>query len=229
MISVIRDPRLRVVALFGALALGVSVERWQTAWGFVALGFVWLAAGGVPGRLFWRRARLVLPLLAFMFVFFPWAYGAEGWEKAGLYAGRLLFAVQTLSLTFHGLPAPAFFQTLLRLKVPSIFVEMALFTLRYIDVFRAEASSMLRGLRSRGYRAASRWFSPATYVVLSKLLGSLLLRAFRRSERVYLGMLSRGYRGVVPVRELPPHAFGDAWKAAWMAGAALALFVWEKV
>jgi len=229
MIAVIRDPRLRVVVLFAALALGVSVDRWQTAGGFIALGFLWLAAGGVPVRFFWRRFRLVLPLFAFMFLFFPWAHGAAGWGEAALYAGRLLFAVQTLTLTFHGLSSALFFQTLLRLKVPSIFVEMALFTLRYIDVFREEAASMLRGLRSRGYRVASRWFSVKTYAVLSKLLGSLLLRAFRRSERVYLGMLSRGYRGVVPIRELPARAPGDVMKAAWMAIAALALFAAEKV
>ncbi|HZG88395.1 energy-coupling factor transporter transmembrane component T [Paenibacillus sp.] len=224
----IRDPRLRIVALFGALALGVSVSRWTTAAAFVGLGVVWLAAGGVPARFFWRRFRLVLPLIGFMLIYFPLAEGSGGWGKAALYAGRLTFAAQTLTLAFHGLTPQTFFQTLLRLKVPSIFVEMALFTLRYVDVFREEALAMRRGLHSRGFRVGSGWFSVRTYAALSKLLGSLLLRVLRRSERVYLGMLSRGYRGRgAEAGDLPASAPGDGWKAAWLAGGAIILFVWD--
>jgi len=227
-IATIHEPRLRVVTLFVVLALGVSVERLETLAALAALGFVWLAAARVSGRLFWRRLRMTLPLVAVLFVFLPWAEGAAGVAKAGMYAGRLLFAVQVLTLMMDRLTPTAFFQTLLRLKLPSIFVSMALFALRYIDVFRLEALGMLKGLRSRG-AATGRFFSIRSYVMLSRLIGSLLLRVFRRSERVYLGMLSRGFRGEVPPCDLPAYRAGDALRAAWMAAAATALFAWESL
>jgi cobalt/nickel transport system permease protein len=229
MISVISYPPLRITTLLVVLGLGVSVERLEALLGLLILAFIWLAAGRVPVRFFWHRLRLILLLIVFMFVFFPWLEGDEGWAKAAMYAMRLIFAVQVLTLLFHEISIPLFLQSLLRLKVPSVFVEMMGFTLRYLDLFRQEAESMLRGFRSRGYRVRSRWFSIRAYFALSKVVGSLLLRVFRRSERVYLGMLSRGYRGVLPRQPIPALRPGDGWRAAWMLLAALGLFTWERL
>ncbi|GGG01202.1 energy-coupling factor transporter transmembrane component T family protein [Paenibacillus abyssi] len=227
---VIQYPPLRIAALLLIIAMGVSVERLDILFFLLILGQWWLVAGGVPVHVFWRRFRLALPFFIFMLLFFPWTQPgsgyAVGFPLALMYCGRLLFSLQMLTLLFHQLPLPVFFGALLRLRVPSIFVEMILFTLRYLDVFRHEASSMLKSLRSRGFRTG-RWFSLKSYITLSHLLASLLLRSFRRSEKVSMGMMSRGYKGIVPVRDLAlPHRL-DGWKAGAMAAAVFGLLLWS--
>ena len=76
---------------------------------------------------------------------------------------------------------------------------------------------------------AASWFSVRNYVVLSKMLGALLIRSFGRSERVYTGMLSRGYRGMVPFREFPKLNRRQMILRAnvWIIPV-LFLFIWDK-
>lgn len=227
---VIHYPPLRIAVVLLIIAMGVSVQRLEILLVLLILGQWWLLAGGVPIRLFWSRFRLAIPYFVFMLLLYPWTHPdtgyAAGLPQALMYCGRLLFSLQMLTLLFHEMPLPLFFGALLRLKVPSIFVEMILFTLRYLHLFRSEASHMTKSIRSRGFRKSS-WFSLQNYAALSRLLGSLMLRSLRRSEKASMGMMSRGYRGIVPIRDFALPNRLDALKAALMTTAVFGMLLWN--
>ena len=78
------------------------------------------------------------------------------------------------------------------LKCPAVFVQMLLFTYRYIFVFIDEMRRMDTAMKARGFiKKADRY----TLKVLGNFVGTLLIRSFERTERIYKAMLSKGYQG----------------------------------
>lgn len=110
------------------------------------------------------------------------------------------------------------------LKVPSVMVSIINITYRYIYVIRDEAIRMKRSVDARGYYG--KWILSAG--VFGKIIGSLFLRSYERSERVYYSMLSRGYNGAVFGRKT-----GGLQTSDWLFlgitltfTSALRIFVW---
>jgi cobalt/nickel transport system permease protein len=235
----IQHPPLRITAVFALIVMGVSMYNLETLIFLLFYGLLLLIVCRVPFSLLKRRLLLSLPFIVFSIVFFtlydkglPVAVGS-GWlsislaglHKALLYSTRLLFTLEVLTLLFHRMTMPQFFQALVILKIPGIFVELILFTLRFIDVIRGEALRMVQALRSRGMKQRA-LFSLKSYTILAQLLGNLLLRSLQRSERIYMGMMSRGYRGVPPQLDLEPARTADwVYSALWIAPV-LALFIY---
>lgn len=221
-------PPLQVLTALFIIMMGVSVKHTEALIILLALGAIWLVICRVPIRKFGRRMRAIIPFLLFSFVCFYFYEGAStyGMERAFIYSSRLIFTVQVLTLLFSYLSVPIFLQSLVKLKLPAIFVELASFTLRFMEVIRDEALRMLQALRSRGMRKRG-WFSLQSYSILSHLLGSLLLRSLHRSERIYHGMMSRGYSGVVSVSDLPAVRASDLIKSfLWLLPVAV-VFIYD--
>lgn len=128
--------------------------------------------------------------------------------KALTYSSRLFFVTMILSIVFYKTSTEHFLKTLSELKIPTIFIELAFFTLRFADVFRGELSNMMLSLRSKGF-TTGKIFSPRVFKILGNLLGCMLVRSMKRAERIHLGMMSRGYGGsivkiektIVPISE----------------------------
>ena len=78
------------------------------------------------------------------------------------------------------------------LKCPTVFVQMLLFTYRYIFVFIEEMRSMDTAMKARGFVKKADSY---TLKVLGNFVGTLLIRSFERTERIYKAMLSKGYQG----------------------------------
>ncbi|HMO58795.1 MAG TPA: cobalt ECF transporter T component CbiQ [Roseiflexaceae bacterium] len=104
-------------------------------------------------------------------------------------------AALTLVATTHFIDL---IQALRALRLPAVLVALLAFAYRYLFVLIEEAQRMLRaravrsavlpGQRSGGgigWRAA----------VVGQMVGTLFLRSYERSERIYVAMLSRGYTG----------------------------------
>ena len=153
----IKHPPLRICVTLLAIIVGVSVQHLTTLFLFIGFGQLWLFICRVPIFLLWQRFKLVLPFIVFSLLFFTLYeqdhYG--GFEKALIYDTRLLFTIQMLTLMFYHMPLSVLFESLARLKIPSIFIELIQFTLRFIGVIRIEAIRMLQALRSRGMRKRS--------------------------------------------------------------------------
>ena len=94
------------------------------------------------------------------------------------------------------------------LRVPRVIVSVVSFMYRYIFVIADEALRLHRAREARSAspdRAAARslfWRAK----VLGGMVGSLFLRSYERSERVYAAMLSRGFDG--HIRSMGTRALG---------------------
>jgi len=88
-----------------------------------------------------------------------------------------------------------------RLRVPRVLASTIFFMYRYLFVIGAEGQRLMRARESRsavsplGYRAGGTIGWRAR--VLGNMVGSLFIRSYERSERIYAAMLARGYDGTV--------------------------------
>jgi cobalt/nickel transport system permease protein len=85
------------------------------------------------------------------------------------------------------------------LKVPRVLVSVVSFMYRYIFIIADEA---LRLHRAREARSASPEGAAGGSLlwrarVLGGMIGSLFLRSYERSERIYAAMISRGFQGEI--------------------------------
>jgi cobalt/nickel transport system permease protein len=191
--------------------------------GFVALMLLWLVLIAVaslarigslrPSRAAFIAAPFLLAAAPLVFVrpeeplgsfaFGPWTFTASG---AGLrifvtVALKSWLSVQIALLLAYTTAFPDLLDGLTRMRLPSILVAIIGLMYRYVAVLTEEASRMLRARASRSAGAsggAIRWRA----AVVGNMVGTLFIRAFERSERVYAAMQARGYNGLV--RTLPP-------------------------
>jgi cobalt/nickel transport system permease protein len=85
------------------------------------------------------------------------------------------------------------------LRVPAILVAVISFMYRYLAVLTDEASRMMRARASRSASADGSGGGSIAWRarVVGAMVGSLFIRAYERSERVYAAMQSRGFDGTL--------------------------------
>lgn len=128
-------------------------------------------------------------------------------------ATLLLAATTHFSDLLHALRA---------LRLPSALVAILSFAYRYLFVLVDEAERLLRARESRaaalpgrrsggslGWRAA----------VVGRMVGTLFLRSYERSERIYVAMLSRGFSG--ELRTLQTRPLSSVEQGVLLVGGAL--------
>ncbi|MBN1829849.1 MAG: cobalt ECF transporter T component CbiQ [Deltaproteobacteria bacterium] len=100
-----------------------------------------------------------------------------------------------------------------KLKMPKVFVSQLLFMHRYIFLTADEASRMVRAHSVRSFRRKGMKIK-----VFGSLCGQLLLRTLDRALRIRHAMVSRGFRGDVPlIRELKAGKGDTAFVFLWTA------------
>jgi len=104
-------------------------------------------------------------------------------------------------------PFPDLLWALDGLRVPGILVSIIAFMYRYLFTLQDEAERLMRARESRSAAVAGRkagghviWRAQ----VAGSMIGNLFLRSYERSERVYVAMLARGYRGRMRLLSPPP-------------------------
>ncbi len=107
-------------------------------------------------------------------------------------------SVQAALLLTLTTPVPDLLWALGRLHVPAALVSIMGFMYRYLFTLSDEAQRLLRARAARSGRlpgskpgGSLRWRAQTA----GGLVGSLFLRSYERSERVYQAMLARGYSG----------------------------------
>jgi cobalt/nickel transport system permease protein len=106
------------------------------------------------------------------------------------------------------------------LKLPPLLVSIIGFMYRYLFVLGDEASRLLRARAARSAAGSegsggSFWWRGR---VTGNMVGSLAIRAFERSERVYDAMVARGFQG--EMKTLAPPVLSDQDRyalTAWVA------------
>jgi cobalt/nickel transport system permease protein len=211
---------------------------------FPAFAVAWLgltAASLVAGLGALRLTRGSWVALPFALVALPLAFTRPGEVVAVLPLGPLeasvtaeglrdvlsillksWLSVQAALLLAYTTPFPALIEALRSLRLPLIMVAIVSFMYRYLAVLGSEAGRMnrARAARSagegRGTGGRLAWRARVT----GSLVGSLFLRSYERSERVYAAMQARGFDGTV--RGLGPAPLSRA-ELASLAGLVLAV------
>ena len=168
-----------------------------------------------------KRASLALPFVLaavplaftvegtriFSFHLGPWtlAASAEGLARFASVALKSWLSVQVAVVLASSTPFPELLQAMRFVGVPRLLVAMFGLMWRYLFVLADEALRLLRARAARSgiqREAAGRKEPRRTGGSLAwrgrvagGLAGSLFLRAFERSDRIYVAMLSRGYDG----------------------------------
>lgn len=188
-IAVVAIPREQfwafgVCALLLALTAGLARIRplWLVKHAAIELPFVVLAVllpfVGTGERVEWLGMSLSIDGL-----YGAWNIAAKG--TLGVVASLLLAGTTGVRDLILGMQ---------RLRTPHIFVQIAMFMFRYLDVIADQARRMRIARLSRCHDPRFLWQVKA----FASGIGSLFIRSFERGERVYLAMVSRGYTGRLP-------------------------------
>ena len=201
------DPRVKVVVTLLFLVTVVSFPPHEVAalLPFFLFPVLSLTLGGIPAGFILRKILVVSPFALMIGIFNPlldtgtvaviagfpvsagWISFVSILLKFVLTTGAALLLVATTSF-------PGICHALRRLGCPSLFVSQLLFLYRYLFVLAEEA---MRITRARDMRTFGKRGSGLTVFV--RLAGVLFLRTVDRAGRIYGAMLSRGFRGDIPV------------------------------
>lgn len=171
-----------------------------------------------------KRASLALPfVLAALPVIFtlegqilarlpigPWTLTIyqPGVERFISIALKSWISVQAAIVLATSTPFPELLSAMRAVRIPRLLVAIFGLMWRYLFVLADETLRMIRARSSRsgesdqpGLNKGGSLFWRAR--VTGAMAGSLFLRAFERSDRIYTAMLSRGYNGEVHAQPLP--------------------------
>ena len=183
-----------------------------------------------------RRSALALPFLLaavplmftkegdvlFSVPLFGWTASGEGLEAVASILAKSWLSVMAAVILTATTPAAELLRAMRSLGLPRLLVATVSFMYRYLFVIGEEALSLMRARDSRSARLPGQrgggtlnWRAK----VLGNMVGSLFLRTYERSERVYAAMQARGYDGE------PRFLWGRAWRLIDVA-LAVALFVY---
>lgn len=137
----------------------------------------------------------------------------EGLQLAALIAGRFLAILTTGFILLGTTPFLTLLETLRSLGLPPLLTDMALLTYRYLFDIANQLATMRQAMKLRGY-GQSRQTVRRQWGWLAALMGSLLLRSYEQSQRVYQAMRLRGYGQNAPApRKMAASAGQQRW--AW--------------
>jgi cobalt/nickel transport system permease protein len=206
------DPRLKLI---GAVATILAITLVPIG-GFGALAIAWagLTLASTVARLGpFRLARGAFIAWPFLIVAVPLVFvrtgnplgsigpltvSGEGLTMFATIALKSWLSVQAALLLAYTTPFHDIVDAMRDLRVPRILVAIIAFMYRYLAVLGDEATRMLRARSARSATAAAglaggsiAWRARVT----GQMVGSLFLRSYERSERIYAAMQSRGFEG----------------------------------
>jgi cobalt/nickel transport system permease protein len=175
-----------VAAVLAALALGLVLyfapsKRAQLS----KLAFPGLTAAGILAIQSYtfgstRCGTLIFPIYL------------EGVKSGLLIVCRVLASVSILLALIQVTTSAQLIEALAWFRVPVEMREILLLMVRYLEVLVKETKRMLNAQQSRlGYSAKLGWMTKLKN--LSMIAGMLIVRAYDRSDKVFMSMKARGY------------------------------------
>ena len=200
-------PECKVAATV-LFVFAVVVTPREAFWAFgiyASMILVLAVSARLPVLVLARRLVIELPFLAFA-LFLPFiGQGARvdvlglSFSVDGLWGAWNILVKGTLGVAASSVLVATtdtrdILRGLERLHLPKVFVAIASFMLRYLEVIAGEMRAMRIARMSRGHDP--RWLGQAGAIATSA--GTLFVRSYERGERVYLAMAARGYDGTMP-------------------------------
>lgn len=139
-----------------------------------------------------------------------WSWGSlqittNGLTILGSVACKGLLSLLVLNLLTITTSVSALLHGLIELRTPPLLVATLASMYRYLGVLIEEFNTMQRAAAARNLMKSRRF----SRLVIGNAIGSLFIRTYDRGERVYHAMLSRGYRGILPLEKVPSGGRGD--------------------
>lgn len=210
------DPCIKfLVTLAFILSASLMPEGYWPGYGALAalvLAFVGVAA--VPLRVAFGRSLVALPfaLMAGSSLLFvrpgpplfglpvgPWRLTAttDGLTAVAEVLARAWLSVLAAGLLTATTPFNELLAGLQSLGLPRILAALISFLYRYLFVLVGEAERLWRARESRSAHVGPRTGGTLAWRarVLGGIVGSLFVRSYERSERVYQAMVARGFAG----------------------------------
>lgn len=206
------DPRYKLVGLMALIFAFSFVQNLRLLPAMVAVTAILYASSRLPLVFLLTRLRYPGAFLLVMAILLPFLSGSTVLLHVGPLALRLEGCLELLRMVlrfvcilttglvlFGTAPFLTSIKAMRVLGLPAILADMTLLSYRYIfeigsDLGRMETATRLRGLRAQR-------FSTRGFGVLALLAGTILVRSYERSDRVYNAMRLRGY-GCTPRRAL---------------------------
>jgi len=199
------DPRLKIAALGVFIFCVAMVKSLPLAFISLTLAILLLYMSRLPFHFvshgLFSAMIFLVPFFIIMPFTFPSADHAHFWGMTFSFGGfriaLLIFvkamAIVTTSFVIFGTCRfDVSMIALQHLKCPKILTQMLLFTYRYIYTFIEEMKRMRTSMAVRGFVPKANSNTVRTY---GNFIGTLLVRSFERTERIYKAMLSKGYQG----------------------------------
>ncbi|MFC2140934.1 energy-coupling factor transporter transmembrane component T family protein [Acidobacteriota bacterium] len=194
------DPRVKLICIF-SLAAAVVVTPIRHYQKFIAYGSIIILLAlisRVKVKYYLLRFIFLLPLLLFLGASLL-LFSQQQWSQKQLILYNLFvkafltfcsFGVLGLTMKFHQIV-----KSLELMRFPKIFTSVLGFAYRYVLLFQQEAGRMIKARKSRSFGKRKKWRDRkgAAFIV-----PFFLFRVLERSQRIYIAMLSRGYRDVLP-------------------------------
>ena len=198
------EPRCRLIGLM-ALILGFSFVRdLRLLPAMIAASFALYAVSRLPVSFLVTRLRFPGFFLLMMAILLPFLSGQTVLLRVGPLALRqegclelLLIGVRFVCILTAGLilfgsaPFLTTIKAMRALGLPPILADMTLFSYRYIYEIGDDLEAMETAMRLRGFRRGA--VTASLLGTLAALAGSILVRSYEQSERVYKAMVLRGY------------------------------------
>ena len=137
---------------------------------------------------------ILLPFASGETPLMEWGYltiKEEGCWQALLVSVRF-FCILTASLVLFGTaPFLNSIKAMRSLGMPRAIVDMTLLSYRYLEELGEMLTTMQRAMKLRGFQPKN--ISRRNLQVFARLTGSILIRSYERSLRIYQAMILRGY------------------------------------
>jgi cobalt/nickel transport system permease protein len=200
-------PEIKVASAF-SVVVAVAITPREAFWAFAVYGILLAAVTAVarvPIGFLILRLTAVLPFVAFSFLIPFIASGSEidvlgltvsveGLWSAWNILVKAILGATTSILLVATTEVSSILQGMGKLKVPQVFISIAGFMVRYLELIADELGRMRNAMRARGYDPRWVWqVGP-----FASAAGVLFIRSYERSERVHAAMISRGYHGSMP-------------------------------
>ncbi len=201
------DPRYKLVALFLLILAFSLVRDWRLLPAMAVSSGLIYALSRLPLSFLLVRLRSPGFFLLSMAIFLPFLSGQTVLFRLGpltlwregclhlLLVATKFVCILTVSFVLFG--TASFFTTVKAMRslgLPAALADMVLFSYRYIfrigdDLERMQTAIRLRGFRGRQVRGMG---------ILASLVGSILVRSYEQTDRVYKAMILRGYGQALP-------------------------------
>ena len=206
---------LLVLGLFTVFVLSVPKFDLTAIVAFASFPVVFSIASRLPGMLILKRLALLSPFILIMaaansFIDRRPVFDIYGLTvTAGMVSGMVIVGKSLVTITAVisftcCVPFYRLCGALRSLGIPEVFTTQLVLLYRYSFLLVEEAMAMqkARNMRSFGKKGKGP-------IATAKLIGALLLRTTNRADRIYRGMVSRGFNGELVKTKHKKMAYGD--------------------